>query len=372
MIPVSVRESAIDYYDPIAELKDSVIYFLHHIRSFHDVFDPCGGAPNPAIVVSLRLCLMMALVCFISSLITGKTSQVDKLWSIAPVFYASISASYAPEGGSARTSLMAFLVAVWGFRLSFNFARRGGYGPLRWRNLMFLDFLWSGGEEDYRWSILRSGEVPGLSWLKYRAIWILFNFFFISLYQHLLLWLIVSPSFVAVGAARAVHSNDIFVEKELSSFDFAITFLMTLAIILETIADNQQWRFQSKRQHLKLAEENNAHEMKILKSLEDGFCQYGLFSIVRKPNYAAEQLIWISFYFFSVSSLLHLSKITTVLVIFNWSGLGFMLLVFLFQGSGWLTEMISIKKYPAYLTYQKKVPLYIPCSTIMDRKDKTS
>ena len=44
----------------------------------------------------------------------------------------------------------------------------------------------------------------------------------------------------------------------------------------------------------------------------------------------------------------------------NWTCGGFILLCLLFQGSGWLTEQISISKYAAYRDYQNKVPLYVP------------
>ena len=54
---------------------------------------------------------------------------------------------------------------------------------------------------------------------------------------------------------------------------------------------------------------------------KDGFCQSELFSVVRKPNYGAEQAIWISFYFFSVSAF---GKF------FNWTMVSWVLLVLLF------------------------------------------
>jgi steroid 5-alpha reductase family enzyme len=39
---------------------------------------------------------------------------------------------------------MAFLVTLWGLRLSYNFYRKGGYNIIPWK-----------GEEDYRWKIFR-------------------------------------------------------------------------------------------------------------------------------------------------------------------------------------------------------------------------
>mmetsp|Transcript_27093 Transcript_27093/g.27462 ORF Transcript_27093/g.27462 Transcript_27093/m.27462 type:complete len:115 (-) Transcript_27093:134-478(-) len=85
----------------------------------------------------------------------------------------------------------------------------------------------------------------------------------------------------------------------------------------------------------------------------DGFCQSGLFSIVRKPNYAAEQSIWICFYLFAVAA--------TGGNFLNWSIIGGLKLTMLFQGSGFFTEKLTLMKYPeAYAKYQRRVPLYVP------------
>jgi steroid 5-alpha reductase family enzyme len=48
------------------------------------------------------------------------------------------------SGFAPRQTLAASLVTVWGIRLTFNFARKGGYSWKFWE-----------GEEDYRWAIVR-------------------------------------------------------------------------------------------------------------------------------------------------------------------------------------------------------------------------
>ena len=122
-------------------------------------------------------------------------------------------------------------------------------------------------------------------------------------------------------------------------------------IVIEGIADNQQYAFQTEKYR-----QRNAGEP-LTGDYADGFNQSGLFAIVRKPNYAAEQGIWISFYVFSVSA-----------IGVNWSGIGWILLVLLFQGSGWFTESLTIPKYPKYTEYQQRVPLYLP-NPFMKRDD---
>ena len=110
--------------------------------------------------------LVVVLLCYTVSELTGNCSQVDKLWSIIPIFYVW----YMAYKGSFdnRLVLMAVLATIWGVRLTYNFSRRGAYKLKFWT-----------GEEDYRWEILR--QTPAL---KGRLKWSLFNLFFISLYQN--------------------------------------------------------------------------------------------------------------------------------------------------------------------------------------------
>ena len=89
-----------------------------------------------------------------------------------------------------------------------------------------------------------------------------------------------------------------------------------------------------------------------------GFKSSGLFSIVRKPNYACEQGLWVSFGLFSLSTFQ--SGIARQSNIINWSHIGWILYLLLFQGSGPFTEKITLTKYPIYAEYMKETPLYVP------------
>jgi steroid 5-alpha reductase family enzyme len=44
----------------------------------------------------------------------------------------------------------------------------------------------------------------------------------------------------------------------------------------------------------------------------------------------------------------------------NWSVLGVVLLILLFQGSTQFTEKISLGKYPEYAEYRRRVPRFLP------------
>jgi steroid 5-alpha reductase family enzyme len=211
--------------------------------------------------------LTAAMICFLAGELTRNYSQVDKLWSIMPVIYSIITLISFP---SPRLLIMCSLVTIWGFRLSFNLYRKDGYNIIPWK-----------GEEDYRWKII--AQHPKLNG-KIRLG--LFNFFFISLYQHLLILLFSTPLLMA---AKNQSSS-------LNLLDIIATSLMLFFIGIEAFADNQQFRFQ------KLKRQINISEGIFDKSLKKGFLCEGLWLYVRHPNFVSEQAIWISFYFFGVAA----------------------------------------------------------------------
>jgi len=258
----------------------------------------------------------VVLLCFIVSEITRNYSQVDKLWSLLPPVYSWVTVAAVP---CARTVLMAVLVTLWGLRLSYNFYRKGGYSIIPWK-----------GEEDYRWKILR--ESPAL---KGRLRFGLFNLFFISLYQNIIILLFTTPILIA-----ALNP-----ESPLILTDILAALLMLTFLVTETVADNQQFRFQT----MKRASRGDEQEYR--DSPGKGFLTEGLWKYVRHPNFASEQAIWISFYFFGVAASGKWINFTLT---------GPVLLVLLFIGSSIMTEKISSSKYPEYKTYQKDVPKFIP------------
>jgi steroid 5-alpha reductase family enzyme len=253
--------------------------------------------------------------CFVVGELSKNNSQVDKLWSIVPIIYVW-DMTYLADWNQ-RMVLMSVLVTIWAVRLTYNFARRGAY---TWK-------FWA-GEEDYRWEVLR--KRPGFN---KPFIWMLFNLFFICSYQNILIFLFTIPILTAVGD-----------NSPLNWIDYLLSFLFVLFVLLEFVADNQQYVFQTEKHRRMKAGE-------ALGDYEKGFIDTGLWGIVRHPNYAMEQAIWLVFYFFSVN-------VTGEWV--NWSIAGCALLLILFKGSSDFSEEISAGKYPAYLTYQKTVPRFIP------------
>ena len=319
-----------------------------------EVLDTRSGPFHTAFLT----CHTIAILTFIISTATGNLSQVDKLWSILPTMYAWMCVV------DTRTMLMACLSTCWSVRLTYNFSRRGGYSFPPWR-----------GEEDYRWEVIRRGSLGGYWKLLTRKwIMVLFNIVFISWYQNVLLMYIATPSFVAWSVAmKAVHcqsGKDDVHTVPLNTIDILAVILFTTALFVEAAADKQQYNFQEKKKQWKFSMEKSSGGAGFasailqlssantsVKEYKDGFCQSGLFAVVRKPAYAAEQVIWISYYLFSIAAM---SEQHDSQYYWNWSGGGCILLILLFRGSGWLTERISSQKYPAYRLYQTKVPLYVP------------
>ena len=199
-------------------------------------------------------------------------------------------------------------------------------------------------DEDYRFKYL-------LSVLKNKWVWMMFNLFFISIYQNVLLLLVVSPAVVAnIVATKCGDSS--FYSSSLNMLDLLGSILFLSFVLIESIADNQQQRFQNEK-HRRIASGETLDG-----EFLDGFTRSGLFSIIRKPNYASEQGLWISFGIFSLASFQ--SGIARQQHIYNWSHLGWCMYVMLFCGSGPFTEYISLSKYPRYAEYMTETPLFVP------------
>jgi steroid 5-alpha reductase family enzyme len=280
-----------------------------------------GTALGPDELNALRtviwiLCGVWA-VTFLLGELTGNTSQVDKIWSLMPIVYCWTITAYGEF--SARLVLMSLLVTAWGLRLTWNFSRHGAYRLKFWQ-----------GKEDYRWEILRQKPEFQPAWK-----WTLFNLVFISGYQNILILLFTLPALVALQ----------FESSPIGPLDYFAALLMAAMIALETVADNQQWRYQSAK-HEAIRSGRPLHG-----EFARGFLNSGLWQYSRHPNYFAEQGVWIAFYLFSVSASAQW---------INWSISGCLLLIILFRSSSAFSEEISAGKYPEYRHYQQTVPRFLP------------
>ncbi|KAJ3344567.1 hypothetical protein HDU83_005088 [Entophlyctis luteolus] len=266
------------------------------------------------------------LMTFIVGTATGNYSQTDRLWSITPIVFAANYVLVAGLRGylfNARLTVMAVLAFVWGVRLTYNFGRKGGY-------------KWS--DEDYRWPALRKI-------LKNPILWHLFSFFFISIYQNLLLFLITLPAKTAFDSVAFDVGNVTW-----QPIDYVATVLFVSYLVLETIADQQQWNFQTKKWDL-----INSSGLKVEELPEPynlGFLTSGLFAYSRHPNFFAEFSIWWMYYLFAVAASGSWWNFESIL--------GPFLLMLLFFGSAPYTEYLTSMKYPKYKEYQARVSMLFP------------
>ena len=241
------------------------------------------------------LCVSYMVYTAVKAVVTDNYSQVDMCWNFTPIFY-----SFHLSHWTARGFIMFALVAAWGLRLAYNFYRKGGY---------------SGGE-DYRWEEIK--KIIGNP-----ILWQLFNFFFNSILENTLLILVCLPLY---------YEN----QEPLSFRDYLLTLITALLLVLEAVADQQQWDFQTE----KARKIKNGEKPKI------GFLTTGLFRYSRHPNFFAEVSFWWCLYFFTYS--LNISIIGTVWYILQ------------FHASTDFTEKLSASKYPEYKDYQRTTSRIIP------------
>lgn len=258
------------------------------------------------VVIVVITCAAVSLGTWIASLITGDHSWVDRIWSLVPIVY--VAAFWAATGFTdPRLALMTLLVAAWGARLTFNFARKGGYR----------------GVEDYRWPILRERMTP--------AQFHVFNVVFIVLFQNTLLLLISLPALVA-------YQNT---ATPIGAVDLVLAVLFLVFLVGEFVADEQQWRFQSAK-----ARDVSAGHAPVQRFLTTGLWQYS-----RHPNFFFEQAQWWVFYAMGAAALGSLV---------HWTLVGPVLLTALFIGSTVFTESITRSRYPEYVDYQRRTSMLIP------------
>jgi steroid 5-alpha reductase family enzyme len=275
-----------------------------------------GGAPlafalgaEPLFVVA-ALTASMAAASFAFGLITGDDSWVDRLWSIAPVLFAWL---FALRGSGSLASFAACAaVTIWGARLTYNFARRGGYA----------------GTEDYRWSILRSRIANPVAWQAFNAL-------FICAFQLGVIALFSTPLWRVAEA-----------EDPSQALPFAALLLLAIAFVaIEAGADSQRRAFHERKAEAAASGAAGDEEV------ERGFVSSGLFRLSRHPNYFGELGFWWSVFAMgcvSGGSIAH------------WTIIGPLALCAVFAGSTTFTESITASKYPAYDEYRRRTSAIIP------------
>lgn len=270
------------------------------------------------------LAIFLTFFCFFLNLITKNDSWVDRLWSIIPVCSAWIYTLWDVEKlwDVSQGSVFSFLfntrllftvvITLWGARLTYNFYRKGGY---------------SKGGEDYRWMYVRKWP-----FVNHPLVRPFFNFFIVSAFQICLILAFVAP--VSRFPTTPLHKKD-----------FLMLLIQVFTLILETIADQQQWNFHQFKQRKQVPIPEY-----LKKDCERGFLTHGLFTLSRHPNILCEQLFWFNLF---ASSTLHAGFSLKFF-------LCPILLISVIDASTILTEKISSEKYPKYRFYQQTTPFIFP------------
>jgi steroid 5-alpha reductase family enzyme len=256
--------------------------------------------------IALIIAAVACLFVWVASVVTRDSSWVDRTWSILPPIYVWVFALSAGLS-DLRLNVMAVITTLWGARLTYNFARKGGYS----------------GMEDYRWPIVRARMKP---W-QYQ----IFNVVFIVIAQNILLLLIALPAMLA-------YENT---TRPFGVLDILLTVLFLACLAGETIADQQQWNFHKWKKS----------EVAAGRVPQPGFLRTGLFRYSRHPNFFFEQAQWWIFFFIGA---------TAAGSVVQWTVIGPLFLTLLFWGSTRLTEQITRSKYPDYADYCTHTSMWIP------------
>ena len=271
-----------------------------------DLFShPLAGQPFGT---ALELCIGIVILAWVVALVSGDCCVwLDRLWSLCPPVYCLVVA-VAGDFNLARVNLMTAVVVLWSVRLTYNFARKGGFRK---------------GGEDYRWDVVREKLGPRRFQLA--------NITFIAPGQLLLVWLFTSP----------VHQAWVWREQPLGWPDGFALLLFLACFTGEFIGDAQMWRFQhDKTRRIEAGED-----------VLQPFIVTGLFRFSRHPSYLCEIGMWFAFCLFAISASGQW---------FHWTGLGVVFLAAQFMGVIRMTERISAGKYPTYSEYQATTPMLLP------------
>lgn len=309
--------------------------------------------------INIILCFIVILLSYFLSIIFNNYSFVDKSWSIIPVIYAWVFFMEVDSSspGYYRCLIMTILVTIWGCRLTYNFYRKGGYQL---------------ANEDYRWEVVRSRMHP--------IFFQLLNITFIASFQHILLLWIIFPLFIAQQQSLSSSS--------LNMIDYIAIGSFLLFLLIETIADQQQWNYQTKKYELlnslkSKSSSSSSSTVDLLSQLPSpynkGYLTTGLFYYSRHPNFFSEMMIWWCYYLFTIAcnynNIIKNNDYYNYNNYINWTIFGTLSLTLLFQGSTPLTEEITLSKYQSYSNYQQTTSRLIPwfpsSSSSSSKKDKS-
>jgi len=219
------------------------------------------------------------------------------------VLCGSIAAWYLAAGITYRAAIVVALIAIWALRLANHVLR----GNLRTKGTLI------GGEEQ-----------PYATWrIRYGGRWWWWSYFQVFMLQGVAVWVWMLPIVFATSA-----------RDPLSFSDWLGLGVWLCGCIFQTVGDHQLNAF-------KRNPENRGRLM-----------QSGLWSLTRHPNYFGEAVMWLGYFFFSLSHS------------YGWLTVVGPVYVYWFMGTGSAAagnERHMLKTRPvAYAQYMANVPMLLP------------
>jgi steroid 5-alpha reductase family enzyme len=253
------------------------------------------------VTVALAADVVATVVVFALSMLLANSSVYDPYWSVAPPLVALAWAVVAPGAfGTARQVVVLVLVIAWAVRLTGNWA-------IGWHGLQ---------QEDWRYIRLRDDS-------RGRLPWWLVSFGGIQLMPTLVVFLGLLPLWPALGAAR--HG--------FGALDVVATIVTVVAIVVETVADNQMRAFTR------------------TPAARGRSMTTGLWSRSRHPNYLGEITFWWGLWLFGMAADPS----------WWWTVVGPLVMVALFETASIpMMEQRSTQRRADYGEYQQRVPRLLP------------
>jgi steroid 5-alpha reductase family enzyme len=245
---------------------------------------------------SLAIILVLMTALWVISLILKNSSIVDIFWGSGFVVSVWVYFILSPDGFILRKLLIAFLVTIWGLRLSIHILLRNWGKP-----------------EDFRYQKWRKEAGRKWWWQSY------FKVFFL---QGILLWIISAPLYAAQWNGMPAN---------LSILDFLGAGVWLIGFFFEVVGDAQLTRFRSRP-------ENKA------KVLDSGVWKY-----TRHPNYFGDATQWWGFFLIALAAGGWWSIFSPVIMTF-----------LLLRVSGVALLEKSMETRPGYKEYVQKTSSFIP------------
>jgi steroid 5-alpha reductase family enzyme len=258
-----------------------------------------AGRQHP-IAVALAADVAATAVVFGFSLGFRNSSFYDPYWSVAPLPIGLYFALVPAPGGAlpARQALVLAVLALWGARLTWNWARG-----------------WSGlAHEDWRYVDMRQSS-GALYWVV--------SWFGIHLFPTLIVFLGCLPLWPALADGG----------RPLGALDALALALGLGGTALELFADNQLRRFRRSS------------------PAPDAILESGLWAWSRHPNYLGEILFWIGLAFFGLAA--------AGLVPWTWLGVAAIVAMFRFASLP-MIEKRMLARRSGYAERQRRVSLLFP------------